>query len=103
MNESTVVITDTSKSITAIKELLKSVNIRKIIYVDDKFDIEYQKESIIASLVEQRNQGQKTEGLGINWELPEAAFSKHLQDTWSQWMPHKKKNVFRKSVHKIMI
>ncbi len=96
MNESTIAINNPSKSVTAIKELLKSVNIQKIIYVDDKFDIEYQKEKIIAGLIEQKNKRQKIEGLDINWRLPESTFSQHLQEVWLQWTPQQKEACFQK-------
>lgn len=84
------------EAIKSIKDLLDCVNIRKIIYVDDKFDIEHQKEKIFAYLKSCKSEGKKVEGLeGINWSLPQAAFDGQLVKIWTEWNAEQKEKCFQ--------
>lgn len=84
------------EAIKSIKDLLDCVNIRKIIYVDDKFDIEHQKEKIFAYLKSCKSEGKEVEGLeGINWSLPQAAFDGQLVKIWTEWNAEQKEKCFQ--------
>lgn len=84
------------EAIKSIKDLLDSVNIRKIIYVDDKFDIEHQKEKILAYLKSCKKEGKKIEGLeDIRWELSQVAFEGQLNRLWENWSNEQKEKCFR--------
>lgn len=83
-------------AIKSVKDLLDCVNIRKIIYVDDKFDIEHQKEKIFAYLKDCKKEGKKIEELeGIKWELPQFAFEGQLDRLWAGWNNEQKEKCFR--------
>lgn len=85
-----------AEAIKSIEGLLDSVNIRKIIYVDDKFDIEHQKEKIFAYLKNYKKEGKKIEELeGIKWELVQVAFEGQLEQVWAGWSDEQKEKCFR--------
>lgn len=84
-----------AEAIKSIEGLLDSVNIRKIIYVDDKFDIEHEKEKIFAYLKNYKKEGKKIEELeGIKWELVQVAFEGQLEHVWAGWSDEQKEKCF---------
>lgn len=84
------------EAIKSIKDLLACVNIRKIIYVDDKFDIEHQKENIFAYLKNLKKEGKEIRDLeGIKWEIPSVAFEGQLEHLWASWSDEQKEKCFR--------
>ncbi len=83
------------EAIESITQLLDCVNIRKIIYVDDKFDVEHQKEEIFANLKSLKREGKEIKDLeGIKWELPQAAFEGQLEQVWADWSDEEKEKCF---------
>lgn len=85
-----------AETIKSIEGLLDSVNIRKIIYVDDKFDIEHQKEKIFAYLKNLKKEGKEIKDLeGIKWELVQVAFEGQLEHVWAGWSDEQKEKCFR--------
>lgn len=70
-----------TKAINTTVDLLKSENIEYIIYIDDKFDIEGQKEEFIGRIKGLKAQGSKIETdefEHFNWEGPD----EHINELW---------------------
>lgn len=85
-------LTDTA--VNAIHTLLEKEGIEKILYIDDKFDIEAQKAFFIGILKKIKNSGvyppDDNFDITINWQLPLAAFNQETINIWDE-SPDKKK------------
>jgi len=74
-------------AIEAITNFFDEKNIKKILYVDDKFDEKEQKEFFIGQMKSVRNSGDFPHDIPefetINWSLPEIGFDKEMNEYWS--------------------
>lgn len=74
-----------NKAIKTTIDLLDAENVAHIIYIDDKFDIEGQKEVYKARLFELKNDGKYIETdkfNGIDWADSQPKFEKSILDLW---------------------
>ena len=85
-------LTDTA--VKAINTLLDKEGIEKILYIDDKFDIEAQKAFFLGMLKQIKNSGTYPSDdnfvESINWQLPLAAFNKEILKIWEETKDKKK-------------
>lgn len=85
-------LTDTA--VNAINTLLLKEGIEKILYIDDKFDIEAQKAFFLGMLKQIKNEGEYPSDDNfnetINWQLPLAAFNKEILTIWEEAKDKKK-------------
>lgn len=75
------------KAIKSITNLLDIENIVQIIYIDDKFDIESQKEEYKARLIKLKNENNFLKSktfTNIDWNGPVPRFSKMILDLWDE-------------------
>ncbi len=88
----------TAKAKDAICALLEKSNVRRILYIDDRFDIANQKEAFIGLVKSLKNRlshrpGKKPSFDFIeDWAWPEPAFSLHVGRKWDSATPEQKGN-----------
>lgn len=84
----------TDSAVNAINTLLVKEGIEKILYIDDKFDIEAQKAFFLGMLKQIKNSGKLPPDdnfiSNINWQLPLAAFNKEILKIWEDTIDKKK-------------
>src|SRR5690606_16089740 len=78
----------TSTAVNAINTLLEKEGIEKVLYIDDKFDIEAQKGFFISMMKQVKSSGNfPKESIfeeDVNWNLPDAAFNKIILKLWEE-------------------
>ncbi|MEY8849690.1 hypothetical protein AB9K26_12800 [Psychroserpens sp. XS_ASV72] len=89
----------TKQAVDSIHSLLTKEGVKKILYIDDKFDEEQQKEFFIGQMKAVKNSQSYPDGIPlfetINWTSPQAVFEKQILDFWN--IPENKK----KGIHEI--
>ncbi|WP_298902448.1 hypothetical protein [uncultured Psychroserpens sp.] len=79
---------ETEKAINSIKSLLKKENIKKILYVDDKFDTNEQKQFFIGQMKAVKFSGNPPsatdypEFSNIKWTSPDPVFETQINEYW---------------------
>lgn len=78
----------TSTAVNAINTLLEKEGIEKVLYIDDKFDVEAQKGFFIGMMKQVKSSGNfPNESIfeeDVNWNLPDAAFDKIILKLWEE-------------------
>lgn len=78
----------TSTAVNAINTLLEKEGIEKVLYIDDKFDVEAQKGFFIGMMKQVKSSGnfpkESVFEEDINWNLPDAAFDKIVLKLWEE-------------------